>query len=310
MTDGVIVFAYHSMGVMGLRALLDSKVNIHLVVTHRDNPKENIWFDSVARLCDEWHLRFVYSEDFSPGEVAVLIRRYEISVIFSFYYRNILPESILNQARYGAVNLHGSLLPKYRGRVPVNWQIINGETTGGITLHYMPAKPDNGDIIDQAEVPIAFSDTPLTLFARLERAGKKILARSLKGILDGTCKRVPQVDSLATYYGGRGPDDGRIAWVWSSEKIYNLIRGVTKPYPGAFSYIEKEMIIIWKSSIKTTSHFVSGIAPGTLVTDGTDVLVRTGDGHIQLEEIQFKGADYVDVSSISLFKSGKRFARD
>jgi methionyl-tRNA formyltransferase len=305
--SGVVIFAYHNMGVMAIRILIDSGVNIHLVVTHRDNTKENIWFNSVAELCEEEKINYIFSEDYSINRINEIISDFEISVIFSFYYRNLLPSALLEKARYGAINLHGSYLPKYRGRVPINWQIINGEKEGGVTLHYMVEKPDAGDIIDQTKVNITFSETPLTLFAKLERAGKKILERSLKGIIMGTCNRISQDDSAATYYGGRKPEDGLIDWSCSSENIYNLVRGVTKPYPGAFSYIKNNKIIIWHVDIINSEEWNPESTPGTVVLNSEQVSIRTGNGFIKLSEIKVNNKEYTDIKSVEILQNGTVF---
>ena len=305
--SGVVIFAYHNMGVMAIRTLIKAGVNIHLVVTHKDNPNENIWFNSVAKLCTDEKIQFIYSEEHTINKINEMISDFDISVIFSFYYRNLLPTSLLEKAKYGAVNMHGSYLPKYRGRVPINWQIINGEKVGGVTLHYMVDKPDAGDIIDQTKVNITFNETPLTLFAKLEIAGKKILERSLKGILNGTCNRKSQDESIATYYGGRKPEDGLIDWSCSSKNIYNLVRGVTKPSPGAFSYIKNNKIIIWHVDIINSEEWNQESTPGPVVINSDQVNIRTGDGFIKLSEIKVNNKEYTDIKSVEILQNGTVF---
>ena len=289
--NGVIIFAYHNIGVMALQTLFNEGVNIVLVITHKDNANENIWFDSVADFCEKKNLNYIFSEDYTNHEIEGLIAKFSIAVIFSFYYRKILPNSILNKAQYGAVNMHGSYLPRYRGRVPVNWQIINGENEGGVTLHYMIDRPDAGDIISQKNIPISQNDTPVTLLSKIQYEGKKILKNSIKSILDGTCKRIKQNDNNASYFGGRTPDDGKIDWHKKSQEIYNLIRGVTYPYPGSFSYLNNKKIIIWKGQIfnKLTNQEK---LPGTIVTYKNKTLISTLDHYILLEEIFFEGINY------------------
>jgi len=280
------------MGVMGIKTLINAYANIQLVVTHRDNLKENIWFNSVSELCRESKIKFIYSDDHSIDEIYEIIAKLNIDVIFSFYYRNILPDKILEIAKYGAVNMHGSYLPKYRGRVPVNWQIINGEIEGGATLHYMVKKPDAGDIIDQEKVPITFQDTPMTLFNKLEKAGEKILRNSLGKILNGTCQRIKQDNSKATYYGGRRPSDGQIDWRWDAKRIYNLVRGVTYPYPGAFSYLKNNKIIIWKCSINLEGEIGIKSEIGSIINNNKKLLVVVGDGLISIDKLEYNGSIY------------------
>ena len=194
--------------------------------------------------------------------------------------------------QYGAVNFHGSLLPKYRGRCPVNWQLLNGETKGGVTLHYMVKRPDAGDIIAQKEFPITETDTPLSVYSKLENSGRILLDENINAIITGKCDRTPQDDSIATYYGGRKPDDGIICWQWSTEKIYNLIRAVTKPYPGAFTYYNNIKLIIWMASKCTISLSDSFVAIGTVHIYDGDHFVKTGDGWLKLQKIEFNNQEY------------------
>ena len=137
-------------------------------------------------------------------------------------------------------------MPAYRGRCPVNWVIINGEKKTGVTLHYMVEKPDAGDIVGQKEVSIALSDTARTLYDKLCRAATSLLDELLPQMKKGRIPRHKQDLAAGSYYGGRKPEDGRIDWNKSAEEIYNLIRGVTEPYPGAFALLDNdEKIIIW-----------------------------------------------------------------
>ncbi|MEN9867760.1 MAG: hypothetical protein RL748_3350, partial [Pseudomonadota bacterium] len=170
-----VVFAYHSIGVRGLRVLLARGVEIALVVTHQDNPQETIWFESVAALCQQHGIRTITPASGKDPALQAEVAALAPDFIFSFYYRHMLPMSLLDLARQGAYNLHGSLLPKYRGRVPVNWAVLHGETETGITLHQMTAKADAGDIIDQVSVPILPDDTAFEVFGKLTVAGEQLL---------------------------------------------------------------------------------------------------------------------------------------
>jgi len=299
--DGVIVFAYHSIGVKCLNILIRNRVKIHLVVTHHDSDNENIWFKSVEETCKNNTIKYLIIERSNFDNLKKKICNKSISVIFSFYFRKIIPNSILELSKYGAVNMHGSLLPKYRGRAPINWHIVNGEKKGGITLHYMNEKPDSGNIIDQKSVSISKTDTPIELFEKVEKAGEMILSRSLESILNGTCPSVPQDHKIATYYGSRKPKDGRIDWNQSSEKILNLIRGVTKPYPGAYTYINKKKIIIWKAA--STKFRNSLEEPGKVIINRNYVYVKTGDGLIRLSKIQIDGHELSPINKVELIRN-------
>ena len=222
-----VVFAYSEVGVRCLQVLLDAGIEIPLVVTHRDNPWEKIWFSSVAELSRKKGLSLV--EDPPALDIPAA------DFLFSFYYRRMLPPEILAKARKGAFNMHGSLLPKYRGRAPVNWAVLKGETETGATLHEMTAKPDAGRIVDQERVPIGPDDTAAEVFSRVVDASETVLRRSLKNLISGKAKLIPQDLSLGSYFGARKPEDGRIDWSKSAREIHNLVRAVAPPFPGAFT---------------------------------------------------------------------------
>jgi methionyl-tRNA formyltransferase len=237
-----VVFAYHNVGVRCLKVLLAQGVNVALVITHQDNPKENIWFESVADLCREHGIPFDMPEQVSGVSEGVdhgahwVARLSEIApdFIFSFYYRNMLPMALLNTAKQGALNMHGSLLPQYRGRVPVNWAIVRGETRTGASLHYMVEKPDAGDIVAQQAVPILPDDTAQEVFNKVCIAAEIALDAVLPRLLEGTAPRLKNDLSQGGYFGGRKAEDGRIDLAQTTQQIYNLIRAVAPPYPGAF----------------------------------------------------------------------------
>lgn len=241
-------------------------MRIPLVVSHRDDPSENIWFRSVEKLARENNLEIIFPE--SPGDPNLLKKISGISpdLIFSFYYRHIIPSSVLDLARLGAYNMHGSLLPKYRGRCPVNWVLIHGETTTGITLHEMVAKADAGRIVGQERVAIDFEDTAKTLYDKLTGAAGRLLDRTVPAILDGTAPRIPQDESQATKFGSRRPEDGLLDFSRSAETAYNLIRAVTTPYPGAFAFIDGRKWMVWWANPESGS--AQGAAPGTVIPSG------------------------------------------
>ena len=228
-----VVFGYHDVGVRCLRVLLDAGVAVPLVVTHRDDPNERIWFGSVAQLAQSRGIETLVSEDMHPLRERISVISPEF--IFSFYYRRMLPPEVLSLAKRGAFNMHGSLLPKYRGRAPVNWAILKGESETGATLHEMVAKPDAGRIVDQERVPIGPDETAAEVFAKVSDAAETVLKRSLPYLLAGTASLKKQDLSKGSYFGGRRPEDGRIDWSKSALEIHNLVRAVAPPYPGAFT---------------------------------------------------------------------------
>ncbi len=232
-----VVFAYHDVGVRCLKTLLSAKIEVPLVVTVKDDPKENRWFASVADTAAEYGLPVAMPDDAAGSELEDRVAQLEPDFIFSFYYRSMLSASLLGYARRGALNMHGSLLPKYRGRAPVNWAILNGELETGATLHYMAARADAGDIVDQLAVPILQDDDALEVFRKVTVAAEIVLARSLPGLIAGNAPRRPQAIEAGRYFGRRRPEDGRIDWSQPALRIHNLVRAVAPPFPGAFTQV-------------------------------------------------------------------------
>jgi methionyl-tRNA formyltransferase len=233
-----VVFAYHDVGVRCLKTLLSAKIDVPLVVTVSDDPKENRWFASVADTAREYGLAVVTPADPNGAELIEQVTGLQPDFIFSFYYRSLLDARLLGCARRGALNMHGSLLPKYRGRAPVNWAILNGELETGATLHYMVDRADAGDIVDQLAVPILEDDDAREVFRKVTAAAEIVLARSLPGLLAGDAPRRPQVIQPGQYFGRREPGDGRIDWSQPALRIHNLVRAVAPPFPGAFTELE------------------------------------------------------------------------
>jgi methionyl-tRNA formyltransferase len=233
-----VVFAYHDVGVRCLKTLLSAKIEVPLVVTVRDDPKESPWFASVADTAREYGLPVVTPEDANGVEFMERVAQLQPDFIFSFYYRSMLGAPLLRGASRGALNMHGSLLPKYRGRAPVNWAILNGERETGATLHYMVERADAGDIVDQLAVPILEDDDAREVFGKVTAAAEIVLARSLPGLIAGDAPRRPQPIEPGQYFGRRRPEDGRIDWDLPAVRIHNLVRAVAPPFPGAFTQVD------------------------------------------------------------------------
>ncbi len=272
-----VVFAYHSVGVRCLQVLLARGIEVRLVVTHEDNPQETIWFESVAALCRERGIACV-SQPQDTAQLLSMVGAIGPDFIFSFYYRNMLAPAVLALAKDGAYNLHGSLLPKYRGRVPVNWAVLHGETETGATLHEMSAKPDAGAIIAQTMVPILPDDTAFDVFGKLTVAAEQTLWAALPGLIAGTAPRQPNDLAAGSYFGGRKPEDGRIDWNASAQTVYNLHRAVAPPYPGAFTELGGARFVIGKARLANTP--VSGNLPLGLTVVDNRIFGMCGDGNM------------------------------
>jgi methionyl-tRNA formyltransferase len=242
---GIVVFGYHDVGYECLDALIRRGGRVLAVFTHRDHPEEKIWFKSVAELARRHRIPVHTPDNVNAPEWIARLRAMQPEIIFSFYYRHLIGQEILDIPRLGAFNMHGSLLPQYRGRAPINWAVLNGETQTGATLHYMVKRPDAGDIVDQEAVAIGPRETAQDVFIKVTAAARKTLERNIDAIKQGSPPRRPQDESQASYYGGRRADDGRIDWRADAGRIFNLIRAVTHPYPGAFSDVDGRRFFIW-----------------------------------------------------------------
>jgi len=292
------------MGIAGLEALRQAGFDISAVFSHRDDPGENVWFDSVTDWARKNRIEVFCPDDINKPEWIQKISRLSPDIIFSFYYRHMIGKDILSIPPSGAYNLHGSLLPAYRGRVPVNWVLVNGEKKTGITLHHMTEKPDAGDIVGQKAVDIDFDDTARTLYGKLCKAAGILLGEILPLIREDKAPRTPQDLTKGSYFGGRRPEDGRIDWKWPAVRIYNLIRAVADPYPGAFAFLPgDEKIMIWWAIPENKSD--SNHLPGQIEVETGSVLVGTGQGHIRLLDIEVAGARMKNNLIFNYFKSKK-----
>ncbi|WP_241622394.1 bifunctional UDP-4-amino-4-deoxy-L-arabinose formyltransferase/UDP-glucuronic acid oxidase ArnA [Rosenbergiella australiborealis] len=258
-----IVFAYHDIGCTGIRSLLDTGISIEAIFTHTNNQNENIFFDSVAQLAATYGIPVYAPENINHPLWIEKITQYKADVIFSFYYRQLLAQEIIDSVPCGAFNLHGSLLPHYRGCAPLNWAIANGEKETGITLHRMVKRADAGEIIAQYPIKIDDEDNALTLHRKMCDVARVLLQETLPLIIQGNYTAYPQDETQATYYRHRNPQDGRLNWFQSAEQLHNLVRAVTQPWPGAFSYVGNNPLVVWQSAIYPCQH---GKKPGTVLS--------------------------------------------
>lgn len=304
-----VVFAYHNVGVRCLKVLLAQGVDIKLIVTHEDNPNENIWFSSVRRVAQDYGIPVITPADPNTPEIEAQVRALAPDFLFSFYYRNMLKAPLLETPKRGAFNLHGSLLPKYRGRVPINWAVIHGETETGATLHVMNVKPDNGPLVDQQAVPILPDDTAQEVFDKVLVAAEICLLRALPKLIDGTAEFTPQDLSQGAYFGGRKAEDGRIDWNQSARQIHNLVRAVTRPYPGAFCDTPMGRLVIWRTRVLAEQGYES--QPCRLLAQEDKLLVYTADGGVlQILEGSI-GEHHLTVAGLNKYLNGQlQLARD
>jgi len=280
------VFAYHTIGARALEALVARGEDVAVVVTHADDPGEGDWFESVAEVARIHRIPCLTPTSPNRPEVVETIRELAPDLILSVWYRRLLGPELLALPRIAALNLHGSLLPAYRGRAPLNWVLVNGEPRTGVTLHHMTAAADAGDIVAQRTIDIEPDDTAFTLYERLTKVGIELLLEAYPAVLDGTAPRVPQDHARATTMPRRRPEDGRIEWTWPAARICDMVRAVAPPYPGAFVGDGPARLYLSGASVCRRAP-VDGAA-GTLVeiVPARGITVATGQGVLLIARVR------------------------
>jgi len=280
-----VVFAYNNIGCVGIEALLRAGVGIAGVFTHADDPDEIVYFRSVAETAASHGIPVFAPADVNGPQTVARIRALKPDMIFSFYYRKLLSPEILALAPRGAFNLHGSLLPRYRGKCPVNWVLVNGESETGVTLHKMTPRPDDGDIVAQRRVAMDADDTAATLHAKCAAAAAELMDDVLPHLLDGSATFTPQDASRASCFHGRRPEDGRIDWTAGAACVRNLVRAVTRPYPGAFTFLDGRKVFVWQATVVETVR----PAAASSVLSTVPLVVACGHGALRIDLAQAEG---------------------
>jgi len=280
----ILFFGYSEVGYDCLEFLLRRGDNVVALFTHEDNPNETIWFKTPALAAREHGIPVHTPASINTPEWIARIAELKPDLILSVYYRHMISPEILALAPLGAFNIHGSLLPAYRGRAPINWAVLHGEPRIGMTLHRMVKRADAGEIIDQEGVDLSPRDTAEQAFRKVMPCARAVLARQIDPLLAGTAQGTPQDESAASYFGGRTPEDGRIDWSRPSLEIFNLIRAVTEPYPGAFSDISGARLMVWWAEPRPAA----GGRPGEILSLDP-LVVATGDGALELTRVEWRG---------------------
>jgi methionyl-tRNA formyltransferase len=284
----IVFFGYSEVGHDCLSLLLERGDNVVALITHEDDPQEKIWFKTPAALAIEKRIPTFAPPDVNTPEWTGRLVALRPDLILSAYYRSLIAPGILSPARLGAFNLHGSLLPKYRGRAPINWAVLHGERQIGMTLHRMVQRADAGPIVDQEGVDIGPRDTAEQAFRKALPCARRILARQIDALLAGTAREVAQVEADATTFRRRGPEDGRIEWTQTSAQIFNLIRAVTDPYPGAFTAIDDAQLKVWWAEPESAAARSRRGSPGEVLSV-SPLVVATGDGALELTKVEWSG---------------------
>ncbi|BBI34528.1 methionyl-tRNA formyltransferase [Cohnella abietis] len=283
--------------VSSLALLLDQGYEIAAVVTQPDRPKgrkRELTPSPVKAYALERGLTVLQPEKLRSPEGVAEVTAIAPDIIITAAYGQILPKSVLDLPRLGCINVHGSLLPRYRGGAPIQRSIINGESETGVTLMYMAEGLDTGDMISKVEVPITDEDTAGSIFEKLSDAGSKLLIEWLPRIAEGSITRTPQNDADATYAPNLSREDEKLDWQHSSRQLFNRVRGLN-PMAGGFTYLDGEVFKVWGCRIPQASDnelspdWMAAVPGSVLELGAVGIRVRTGDGSIVLTEVQPAG---------------------
>ena len=295
----IVFMGTPDFAVASLNTLLDNGYEVAAVVTQPDKPKgrkRTLTPPPVKEAALARGLQVLQPARMRSPEAVEALAALQPELIVTAAYGQILPKEVLELPRLGCINVHGSLLPRYRGGAPIQRAIMNGESVTGVTIMYMAEGLDTGDMISRVEVPIQDSDTSGDLFAKLSEAGAQLLAQTLPAIIDGTATATPQNHEEATYAPNLNRDDERLDWNRSARELFNQVRGLA-PMAGAFTYLESEVFKVWACKPEPQND-TSSAAPGTVLTGASgSLLVQTGDGVLRLLTIQPAGKKAMDAAA-------------
>ncbi len=289
----VVLLGYSDIGAACLEELVAAGADVALVVTHDDAPGETVWFRSVAEVARSRGIRVIAPADANDPRVVATIREAAPDFLISAMFRQMLKAELLGIPSRAALNLHPSRLPRFRGRSPINWVLVMGEPETGVTLHHMVEKPDRGDIVAQRTFAIAEDDTALSLHRKATAESRLLVRETFPALVAGTAPRIAQDQSQASYYGGRKPADGEIDWRLPARRIYDLVRAVTHPFPGAFSWHGGRKLLVWWA--RPLHGEGESLGPGEVALNAAgSVVVGTGDGVLRLERVAPEGEAEID----------------
>lgn len=283
----IVFMGTPDFAVPSLDILVKNGYEVASVVTQPDKPKgrgNKLTPPPVKEYALNNNIPVLQPEKVKTGTFAQQLREIAPDLLVTVAYGRILPQEVLDIPPYGCVNVHGSLLPKYRGAAPIQWSVINGDSITGITTMYTDIGMDTGDMLLKREVEIGINETAGELHDKLSIIGAEVLLETLKELEKGTLVRIPQPADEATYVTMISKETGRIDWSKTMEQIHNLVRG-TDPWPGAYTFYKGERMRVWKTEY---SNIEKASKPGEIIEVKKEgILVGTGKGNIMLKEIQF-----------------------
>lgn len=296
----VVFLGTPDFAVESLQAVYDAGHEILAVVTQPDKERNRgvVSFCPVKQRAVELGLRVLqFNKIRNEGEE--ILRELAPDIMITCAYGQIISQSIIDIPKYGIINVHASLLPKFRGSSPIQWAILTGQTKTGVSIMRTALGIDSGDILLQKIIDILPEETAGELFDRLSELGAKALIEGLEIIQSGNAVYTPQDPSQATHYPMLSREDGKIDWHKSAKEIGWHIRGMN-PWPSAFSYIGNKMFKVWKAYPIQDMSEMDKLKAGQIWTDGKSMIVKCGKGCLQLAEVQLEGKKRMDTKSFLL----------
>jgi len=305
----ILLMGHQIWACMVLKKLVEEGHEIVGVITEKDDYDDETYkanfqkygcYMSLKDVALKMGLKVFQPDNVNSAEYMEIIENLSPDLIIIVSYHSIIKKPLIE--KYKIINLHGSLLPKYRGRAPINWAIINGEKETGVTVHFVDEGIDTGDIIYQEKVKIEKTDTAIDVMKKTLPLYPKLASIAVNLIEKNEVKPIKQDKSDGFYFPRRKPQDGKIEWGWTTETIYNWIRALTHPYPGAFTFHKGKKLFVWKATIPSDKNKITHI-PGIVIGYTNDgVRVTTGDSYIIINKVQLEGEK--EVNALEYFKPG------
>lgn len=288
----IVFVTFDEIGYACLEEIINNNVEVNTIITLEDEllikMSGNKSLDSLAQ---EYNIELIKARNINDKSVVEKIKEKEPDVIFIIGWSQLIKKEIISIPKYGCIGAHPTLLPKHRGRAPIPWAIINGLSITGVTFFYIDEGVDSGDIIDVEKITITEDDNATSLYYKVLNSHVNLVRKNILNIISNNVNRIKQDNRKASYWPKRIPSDGIIDWDKKSNYLNDWIRGLSRPYPGAFTFFKSKKIVVWKASKVENFIFLEEIFnPGEIVNiDKDGILVKTGDGVIKLIEIEKDG---------------------
>jgi methionyl-tRNA formyltransferase len=302
-----IFVSFDEIGWYCLQKILEMGGNVAGIFTLDDERRikmsGNKPFDDLAK---EYNVPLYKIRNINDKETLGLVKKCDSDTSFVIGWSQLVKNEFISSSKYACVGMHPTLLPRHRGRAPIPWAIIFGLKKTGVTMFHIKEEADNGDIIGQTEIPIEFEDDALSLYKKALQAHIKLIEDYFPLLQKEKAPRIKQDEAKASYWHKRVPKDGIIDWHTSARNLYDWIRALTEPYPGAFTFYDDKKLIVWKSRL-VNEHDHNINSGMILEVNKEGFLVSTGEGLLKLVSVQFEGENKLigsEIREASLFKKG------